>query len=189
MIWRFGPVGNEGQLSEHNVVATFTDPERVQGAILDLQDKDIPLEHISFLARDDERRAAHAETVEDADVPGDVVRDTVTGGAMGAVGGGAAGFLAGAIAFGIPGIGPGVGVGIWAATIGGATAGAAAGGVAGGIRKMWDERYEDAVREGRLVVGVHTDLEAEAGKAAQVFVDHEADNVDRFDPDGNIIPR
>jgi hypothetical protein len=182
-------MANEGQLSEHNVVATFTEPDRAQKAILDLQEKDVPLEHISFLAREDERRAAHAETVEETELPADVAKNTIAGGTAGAVGGGAAGFLAGAIAFGIPGVGPGVGVGIWAATIGGATAGAAAGGVAGGIRKMWDERYEDAVKEGRLVVGVHTDMEAEAGKAAQVFVDHDADNVDRFDPEGNLITR
>ena len=174
-------------LAGYNVVATYYAPEHAQKAMVALQERGIPLEKISFLAREAERAAARGETMgEPGDSP-DVAKGAAGGAAAGAAGGGAVGFVAGAIAFGIPGIGPAVGTGIWAATFGGAAAGAAAGGVAGGITRMWNERYEDAVREGRLVVGVHSDDEVEAAKAAEVLVAHDPDRVDRYDSDGRMI--
>jgi hypothetical protein len=174
-------------LATHNVVATYYEPDHAQKAMVALQERGIPLGRISFLAREAERAAARGETMAEPGDSPDVAKTAAGGAAAGAAGGGAAGFVAGAIAFGIPGIGPAVGTGIWAATLGGAAAGAAAGGVAGGIARMWHERYEDAVREGRLVVGVHSDDEIEVARAAEVLVAHDPDRVDRYDSEGRMI--
>jgi hypothetical protein len=115
-----------------------------------------------------------------------VAKGVITTGAAGTAAGGIAGFVAGAAAFGIPGIGPAVGAGIWAATASGAVAGAVVGGVMGGIQETWAARYEDAVKEGRVLVGVHSDDADEIESAEKTLREAGAERTDRFDSEGRL---
>ena len=101
--------------------------------------------------------------------------------------GGAAGFIAGAIAFGIPGIGPAVGAGIWAATAGAAAAGATAGGLVGAFGHMWDAQYRDMMREGRTLVGAHTDDRDRADRAYALLQQFHPVHLAHFDAEGAVI--
>jgi hypothetical protein len=82
-------------------------------------------------------------------------------GAGGAVGG-TIGLLAGIGALAIPGLGPFIAAGPIMAALGGAAAGAAVGGVAGalvgmGIPEYEAKMYEGRLRDGNILIAVHTD--------------------------------
>ena len=95
------------------------------------------------------------------------------------------------MAFAIPGVGPVIGAGVWAAIAGGAVAGGAVGGVIGGVSSLdmteaWELTYQ-SVREGRVLVGVHSDDTAEADRAADILRGQDAARVDRFDRQGKRL--
>ena len=174
--------------AEHNVVATFDAPGEARSALSRLQAEGLRAAGMSYLSRSDEATHARAKGEAEAlDTPADLGKDVVAGGAAGSAGGAATGFLAGAAAFGIPGVGPAVGAGIWATTLGGAAAGATAGGLIGGIRKTWEARYRDAVAEGRVLVGFHSDDQREVELAAHVLRNVGAQTVDRLDAKGQPV--
>src|SRR3954454_20994002 len=85
-----------------------------------------------------------------------------TGAGTGGVLGGALGWLAGIGALAIPGIGPFVAAGPIMAALSGAAVGAAAGGLVGtlvgmGIPEYEAKRYEARIREGRILISVHSE--------------------------------
>src|SRR5438067_6257726 len=178
---------------DHHVVASFLDQGHAAAALAALRRANVPDEHISFVGRHPdpgapaEDQAAPAlrevppEMAEAGEVSGRVAKGVAAGGTAGTAAGGLAGFLAGAVAFGIPGIGPAVGAGIWAAVAGGAAAGATAGGMIGGFRKVWELRYRDAVREGQVVLSVHSDDRSEIERAAAALDGAGPARFDRFD--------
>jgi hypothetical protein len=98
----------------------------------------------------------------------------VTGvGAGGAVGG-ALGLLAGLGALAIPGLGPFIAAGPIMGALSGAAAGASVGGVAGaliglGIPEYEAKAYEGKLKEGNILVAVHTEDGAERKRAVDAF--------------------
>ena len=176
------------RFTDFNVVATFSDPLQAREAVGALHNQNFPEDSISFLSRDAEERVSQEVAREEAEtLPGEVAGKTATGAAVGGAAGGVVGLFGGAVAFAIPGVGPAIGAGIWAATAGGATAGATAGGVMGGITKMWEERYQDAVSEGAILIGVHDDDGRAVERAAGVLQRQGPDRLDFFDAEGRPI--
>lgn len=98
----------------------------------------------------------------------------ITGVGAGGVLGGALGWLAGAGALAIPGIGPFVAAGPIMAALSGAAVGAAAGGIVGalvgmGIPEFEAKRYEGKIREGRILIAVHSEDSDQTRRAKDIF--------------------
>ena len=98
----------------------------------------------------------------------------VTGAATGGALGGALGWLAGVGALAIPGVGPFIAAGPIMAALSGAAVGAAAGGLVGtlvgmGIPEYEAKRYESRLREGGILVSVHSDNGDETRRAKEIF--------------------
>jgi len=97
-----------------------------------------------------------------------------TGAGTGGVIGGALGWIAGIGALAIPGVGPFIAAGPIMAALSGAAIGAAAGGVAGGliglgIPELEAKRYEGKLKQGNLLISVHTDNADEIKRAKEIF--------------------
>jgi len=98
----------------------------------------------------------------------------VTGAGTGGVLGGAMGWLVGIGALAIPGVGPFIAAGPILAALSGAAIGAAAGGVAGGligmgIPELEAKRYEGKLKEGNMLISVHTENSDEISRAKDIF--------------------
>jgi hypothetical protein len=94
----------------------------------------------------------------------------VTGGALGGV----LGWLLGIGALSIPGLGPFIAAGPIMAALSGTAVGAAAGGLTGaligmGIPEYEAKRYEGRVKEGHILVSVHSDNADETRRAREIF--------------------
>ncbi len=97
-----------------------------------------------------------------------------TGAGTGGVLGGALGWVAGIGALAIPGVGPFIAAGPIIAALSGAAVGAAVGGIAGGliglgIPEIEAKRYEGKVKEGNLLLSVHTENSDEIKLAKDIF--------------------
>jgi len=97
-----------------------------------------------------------------------------TGGITGGVLGGALGWLAGIGALAIPGVGPFIAAGPIMAALGGAAVGGTVGGITGalvglGIPEYEAKRYEGKIREGNILISVHSDDSDETGEAKEIF--------------------
>jgi hypothetical protein len=97
-----------------------------------------------------------------------------TGVGAGTVLGGALGWLVGIGALAIPGLGPFIAAGPIMAALSGAAAGAALGGVTGaliglGIPEYEAKRYEGKIREGNILISVHTEDRQERTRAKAIF--------------------
>ncbi len=98
----------------------------------------------------------------------------VAGAGTGGVVGGALGWIVGIGALAIPGVGPFIAAGPILAALSGAAIGAAAGGIAGGliglgIPELEAKRYEGKVKEGNILLSVHTENAAEVTRARDLF--------------------
>src|SRR3989475_9369775 len=97
-----------------------------------------------------------------------------TGAGAGGVLGGALGWLAGIGALAIPGLGPFIAAGPIMAALSGAAAGAAVGGLTGalvglGMPEYEAKRYEGKIRDGNILVSVHTENGTEVTRAKDIF--------------------
>jgi hypothetical protein len=97
-----------------------------------------------------------------------------TGGVTGGVLGGALGWLAGIGALAIPGVGPFIAAGPIMAALGGAAVGGAVGGITGalvglGIPEYEAKRYEGKIREGNILISVHSDNRDDTKRAKEIF--------------------
>jgi hypothetical protein len=106
----------------------------------------------------------------------------VTGAGTGGVVGGALGWLAGIGALAIPGIGPFVAAGPIMAALSGAAIGATTGGIVGtlvgmGIPEYEAKRYEGRLREGRILISVHSDNSDETKRAKEIFEHNNAEDI------------
>jgi len=106
----------------------------------------------------------------------------VTGGVTGGILGGALGWLAGIGTLAIPGIGPFIAAGPIMAALSGAAVGAAAGGVVGvligmGIPEFEAKRYESKIREGNILLSVHTEDSQESKLAKEIFERFDAQDI------------
>ncbi len=99
-----------------------------------------------------------------------------TGVGAGVAVGGALGWLAGIGAIAIPGIGPMIAAGPILAALSGAAIGGTLGGVGGaligmGIPEYEAKRYEGKIKDGNILISVHTENSEEAEVAKRVFKD------------------
>jgi uncharacterized membrane protein len=99
---------------------------------------------------------------------------TATGAGTGALVGGALGWLAGIGAIVIPGVGPFIAAGPIMAALAGVAVGASTGGVLGGliglgIPEMEAKQYEGKLREGNVLLSVHTEDRDQAKRAEEVL--------------------
>src|SRR5918911_2687511 len=96
------------------------------------------------------------------------------GAGTGGVLGGVLGWLVGIGTIAIPGLGPFIAAGPIMAALSGAAAGAALGGVTGaligwGIPEYEAKRYEWKIREGNMLISVHTDNSTDRDRAKTIF--------------------
>ena len=106
----------------------------------------------------------------------------VTGAGTGGVIGGTLGWIVGIGALAIPGVGPFIAAGPIIAALSGAAVGAAVGGIAGGliglgIPEIEAKRYEGKIREGNLLISVHTENSDEISRAKRLFEDANAEDI------------
>jgi Protein of unknown function (DUF3341) len=104
------------------------------------------------------------------------------GAGTGGILGGALGWLVGIGALAIPGLGPFIAAGPIMAALSGAAAGAALGGLTGaligmGIPEYEAKRYEGKVREGNILISVHTDDRDERARARRILEEAGAEDV------------
>ena len=97
-----------------------------------------------------------------------------TGAGTGGLLGGAFGWLVGIGAIAIPGLGPFIAAGPILAALSGAAAGAALGGLTGaligmGIPEYEAKRYEGKIKDGNLLISVHTEDRTERARAKEIF--------------------
>lgn len=105
-----------------------------------------------------------------------------TGGVTGGVLGGALGWLVGIGALAIPGVGPFIAAGPIMAALGGAAVGGAVGGITGaligwGIPEYEAKRYEGKVKNGNILISVHTEDGEEVSRAKEIFKNAGADDI------------
>jgi len=105
-----------------------------------------------------------------------------TGAGTGGVLGGALGWLVGIGALAIPGLGPFVAAGPIMAALSGAAAGAALGGLSGaligmGIPEYEAKRYEGKVKDGNILISVHTEDSTEQTRAKDIFTRAGAEDI------------
>ena len=108
------------------------------------------------------------------------------GAAAGAVAGGLAagalGWLVGIGSLAIPGVGPFIAAGPILAALSGAAAGGAIGGMAGalvgfGIPEYEAKQYEGKVKNGNILISVHTEDSKERNAAKEIFERSRADDI------------
>jgi hypothetical protein len=104
------------------------------------------------------------------------------GAGSGAVLGGALGWIVGIGALAIPGLGPFIAAGPIMAALAGAAGGAAAGGLTGaligmGIPEYEAKRYEGKVKDGNILMSVHTDDGKERDRAKEIFTKGGAEDI------------
>ncbi|WP_413626654.1 hypothetical protein [Luteibacter sp. Lutesp34] len=105
-----------------------------------------------------------------------------TGGVVGLGLGAGLGWLAGIGALAIPGVGPFIAAGPIMAALGGAAVGTATGGIIGalvgmGIPEFEAKRYDAKVREGSILISVHTENGDQRDVAKNIFKRNNADDI------------
>jgi hypothetical protein len=139
-------------------------------AIVDLlRDEGFSTDDISALFPDD--RTSHEFAHDKATkAPEGAIAGAGAGGALG----GTLGLLAGIGALAIPGLGPFIAAGPLLAALSGAAAGAAVGGVTGaligmGIPEYEAKLYEGHLRDGNILIAIHTEDANEKKRAREVL--------------------
>ena len=105
-----------------------------------------------------------------------------TGAVFGGLAAGALGWLVGIGSLAIPGVGPLIAAGPIMAALSGAAAGGAVGGIAGalvglGIPEYEAKQYEGKVKNGNILISVHTDDSKQRQIAKEIFERAHAENV------------
>jgi len=105
-----------------------------------------------------------------------------TGAGTGGVLGGALGWLVGIGTLAIPGLGPFVAAGPIMAALGGAAAGATLGGITGaligmGIPEYEAKMYEGKIKEGNILISVHSENATEKSRAKTIFENAGAEGI------------
>jgi hypothetical protein len=96
--------------------------------------------------------------------------------------GGALGWAAGIGALAIPGLGPLIAAGPIMATLSGLAAGGTVGGITGalvgtGIPEYEAQQYEGRLREGHILLAVHTTTSDEAARVRQVMTEEKGESI------------
>ena len=122
---------------------------------------------VLFPDREGTRDFAHRKETK---APEGATAGATTGGVLG----GALGWLAGIGTLAIPGVGPLIAAGPILAALTGVAAGAAVGGITGalvgyGIPEYEAKIYEGKLRDGNILISVHTEDSKERSRAKQIF--------------------
>jgi len=159
------------------VFGIYRDPPMLDAAVAALQDAGFRNTDISVLFPENEG------TKDFAHKKGTKAPEGVTAGAgTGAVVGGTLGWLAGIGALAIPGVGPFIASGPIVAALAGAGAGGAVGGIAGaligmGIPEYEAKRYEGRIKEGGILLSVHSDNSEWTDRAKKILESTGADDI------------
>ncbi|XHR28263.1 MAG: hypothetical protein ACFUZC_20350 [Chthoniobacteraceae bacterium] len=105
-----------------------------------------------------------------------------TGGTTGFVVGGILGWLAGIGSLAIPGLGAFIAAGPIMAALSGAAVGTALGGIVGalvgmGIPEFEARRYESKIKEGNILISIHTENAELAERAKDILKTHHAEDI------------
>jgi hypothetical protein len=105
-----------------------------------------------------------------------------TGGGAGLAVGAALGWLAGIGSLAIPGVGPFIAAGPIMAALSGAAVGGAVGGLTGaliglGIPEFEAKRYEGRVKNGNILISVHSENHEETKRAKKILTDAGAEDI------------
>jgi hypothetical protein len=156
-------------MSKNSVIGLAATRTMAEGVVDKLHAAGFSYDDVSVLMADKSgsRDFAHEKNTK---APEGVATGATTGGAIG----GTLGLLASIGALVIPGIGPFIAAGPLVAALSGVAAGAAVGGIAGGliglgIPEYEAKRYEGKVREGNILISVHTENSDEADRAEQIM--------------------
>jgi len=155
------------------VLGVFENTSQAERAVDDLQRQGFNRKEISIVAK--ESKVGRGDRSRgDMEAGQDISGGITTGGAIGGV----AGLLAGVGALAIPGLGPIVAAGPIAAALSGAVTGGIAGGLIDwGIPEDVGQRFEQRVREGKILAVVRTD-DNKINEAADIFRRHGAGEVE-----------
>lgn len=181
-------------LARYNVIASFPNMEVARKGIEALQFAGVDAAHISLLGQSAEDAAAAAAeekltTPRDQPMALRLVARAIVGGALGFGAGLLIGILVTALGLGFPGLGssPAIQIASWAMF--GVIVGTLVSAYSGiSIAEGWELTFEPVPEEGAVLVGVHSDIEKEAGRAEKVLRSHEALKVSRLDSRGNPLP-
>jgi hypothetical protein len=156
-------------MSKKSVFCIATDRTQAELIVARLQAAGFSNNDVSVLFPDQQttRDFAHEKNTK---APEGIATGAGTGGVLG----GALGWLAGIGALAIPGVGPFIAAGPIIAALSGAAVGATVGGVAGGliglgIPELEAKRYEGKLRDGNLLLSVHTENSDEIDAAEEIF--------------------
>jgi hypothetical protein len=156
-------------MSKKSVLCIATSLGQAERIVAQLKTASFSSNDISLLFPDKEstRDFAHEKNTK---APEGAVAGAGTGGVIG----GALGWIAGIGALAIPGIGPFIAAGPIMAALSGAAVGATVGGIAGGligldIPEIEAKRYEGKIKEGNILISVHTESSEEIIQAKDIF--------------------
>ena len=164
-------------MSKKSVFCIATSMAQAEGIVEQLKTANFSANDISALFADKEttRDFAHEKHTK-------APEGAVTGAATGAVVGGALGWIAGIGALAIPGVGPFIAAGPIIAALSGVAIGGAVGGIAGGliglgIPELEAKRYEGKIKEGNILISVHTENSDEIKRAKEIFTSAKAQDI------------
>jgi hypothetical protein len=164
-------------MSKKSVFCIATSRDQAERIVGQLKNANFSNNDISVLFPDKEttRDFAHEKHTK---APEGVATGAGTGGVIG----GALGWIAGIGALAIPGVGPFIAAGPIMAALSGAAVGAAVGGIAGGliglgIPEIEAKRYEGKIKQGNLLISVHTENSEEITRAKDIFTNAGAEDV------------
>jgi hypothetical protein len=160
-----------------SVYCTTKTVEQAENIVLELKQAGFTSDDISALLPDKRgtKDFAHEHSTK-------APEGATTGGAAGLGVGAALGWLAGIGALAIPGVGPFIAAGPIMAALGGAAVGTAAGGIIGGlvglgIPEFEAKRYDAKIREGNILISVHTEDGKQKDLAKDIFKRNRADDI------------
>lgn len=164
-------------MSNKSVFCIATDRAQAEQIVTHLRSANFSSGDISVLFPDKEstRDFAHEKNTK---APEGAVAGATTGG----LAGGALGWLAGVGALAIPGAGPFIAAGPIIAALSGLGVGATVGGITGaligaGIPEFEAKRYEGRIKDGNILIAVHTEDGDEVAAARKIFKDAGAEDI------------
>ena len=166
------PQRSQGQDKSHGKKAVFciaTSQQQASTIADQLKSAGFSRDDISVIFSD-KRTAQEFAHEKNTKAPEGATTGAVSGGAIG----GTLGWLAGIGALTIPGVGPFIAAGPIMAALSGAAIGGATGGITGaligsGIPEYEAKRYESRLKEGNVLVSVHSDSDEETRRAKEIF--------------------
>lgn len=184
---------SRAELSRHNVVAAYRDMEYASDAIGLLREAGFQDAELSILGRspEDVDVVSEDEVGEPLAGGGGVFKHVFAGGAAGGAIGALLGAAGGAAVAAIPGVGLVVGVGALLGALGAGGAGATVGSILEGESALrsdasWRQTF-DAMKDGAIVVGVHTDDADRISEAERILSSGEPMQVERLNDRGETV--